>query len=1031
MSSKASQEDVPQFGRRLLPTVIDERARKEPDKPVAYLQRSESLADGFWPVTFRLFANAVNRAAWWMKERVQIPEANGAVAYLGPFDIRYFIFIYAANKLGVQLFLPSPRNSSEAMEQLFAASKTRQLLIPGGETGKPYRHLVRGLEKSLETIEVEDLRYWLDSVPVLHYPYDKPYDVGKLDTHVISHTSGSTGIPKLIKVPNGQMCTIDAKHHLPEIPGHEWLLTRWKTATRFFTTFPPFHMGGVLSLPIHSIYGDIPTVFGPPGALSNVKLLTEAITYSEADCAGLLPTLVEEMSKSPEALKCLANLKYVSTGSGALSQEIGDFVNKHVVQLYNTVGSSECGLIESCVPPREDWQWIYWPKEYKMNGMVMRETGEPGTYEQVFIRHERYSLLQGCFHVFPDKQEFCTSDLYEKHPTKEDMWRPKGRADAVLVFSTGEKMNASAVEEIVRKHPKVSGVLVVGQGKFQPGILVELIEDLDLGSSDMNQLRNEIWELVQQANTMSPSHGQILQDFILMLDPSQRFSRTDKRSIKRQHTSELYQREIDALYSNAMTGSKEWLVNLSTFSESEVQASLRSYFLEKFDVESIDDHANLLNLGMDSLLVTALARRIYVGETSSIRITPQVIYSNPTIDSLARALKNMTLDSELEHGEQFSKVVSMAKDYYNKNKARLHAPESLSRLPKRRTNLHVLLTGSTGNLGRYLLQSLLKDERVATIPSIEEAKKSETLARSFPNKKVSSVSISPGAPDLGLTEESRRSLRDCDVIVHNGWLVNFNTPLQGFESLLDGMVSLVNFALSCPRQPRFCFVSTIGAVAGWEDTTQPVPEKPLEPWHYARGGYGTSKLVASKMLEFTTDKFGLDCDVYRVGQIAGPTTEEGQWNTTEWLPIIMKSSRYIQAVPENLGSMNVVDWVHVDDCAKVVAELALRESSQPGTHYFNISNPQICGWEDLLPAVQSAYKEVEVVSLPDWVQRVTALHDIDRNPALKLLDIFQGLDKQPRVYLETKETRAHSTVLDSMDRIQAEDMARFIRQWNF
>jgi hypothetical protein len=55
-----------------------------------------------------------------------------------------------------------------------------------------------------------------------------------------------------------------------------------------------------------------------------------------------------------------------------------------------------------------------------------------------------------------------------------------------------------------------------------------------------------------------------------------------------------------------------------------------------------------------------------------------------------------------------------------------------------------------------------------------------------------------------------------------------------------------------------------------------------------------------------------------LGQIAGPKSEEVQWNKAEFVSSLIRSSVYLGVLLDALGSMSVVDWVAVEDMAGLV-----------------------------------------------------------------------------------------------------------------
>jgi acyl-CoA synthetase (AMP-forming)/AMP-acid ligase II len=88
-------------GRQLLPVVVDER---DPQWLFARVPKSPThLQDGFVDITCGSFARAVNRIAGWLEDRFGRSSSFETLAYLGPSDIRYCMFILGASKVGYKV----------------------------------------------------------------------------------------------------------------------------------------------------------------------------------------------------------------------------------------------------------------------------------------------------------------------------------------------------------------------------------------------------------------------------------------------------------------------------------------------------------------------------------------------------------------------------------------------------------------------------------------------------------------------------------------------------------------------------------------------------------------------------------------------------------------------------------------------------------------------------------------------------------------------------------------------------------------
>lgn len=95
------------IGQRLIPHVIDDVARSEPESVwAAYPSSVEALAQGdLTYINWRILSNSINRLAWWLVDHLGHGKSLETLCYVGPSDIRYFIFAVAACKAGYKVGL--------------------------------------------------------------------------------------------------------------------------------------------------------------------------------------------------------------------------------------------------------------------------------------------------------------------------------------------------------------------------------------------------------------------------------------------------------------------------------------------------------------------------------------------------------------------------------------------------------------------------------------------------------------------------------------------------------------------------------------------------------------------------------------------------------------------------------------------------------------------------------------------------------------------------------------------------------------
>lgn len=91
LSTKTSANNAK--GKRLIPHVIDDLARREPQREWAQVPVSTDPKDGWRTVTFQAFANAINRCCLMLIEQAgeAPPGKFPTIAYIGPNDARYMV----------------------------------------------------------------------------------------------------------------------------------------------------------------------------------------------------------------------------------------------------------------------------------------------------------------------------------------------------------------------------------------------------------------------------------------------------------------------------------------------------------------------------------------------------------------------------------------------------------------------------------------------------------------------------------------------------------------------------------------------------------------------------------------------------------------------------------------------------------------------------------------------------------------------------------------------------------------------------
>ncbi|CAJ2512511.1 Uu.00g055260.m01.CDS01 [Anthostomella pinea] len=1051
-----------QFGRRLVPHVIDDIAQTEPTRECFAIPRSNNPQDGWKPVSFKQYANAINHVAHRIIEICGHPPANTfpTIAYIGPNDARYVVMVVAALKAGYKALLISPRNSQEGQMSLFDKTDCRVLAFPAS-----HRKMVQPWlqEREMQAVEVGPMEKWFVEHDVTPFPYTKTFAQAEWEPLVVLHTSGSTGIPKPIVCRQGMMAIGDAHRNLPEWEGKRPFIYEWaQRSKRSFDPMPLFHAAGMYLFLITAIYYGTPIALGVVDRPLSSDLVAECLKYADVEGAMLPPAILEDMSQSDQHIEQLKKLKMAVFGGGNLAKDAGNRMVKQGVRLVNAIGSTEFFPFPFYWQPNPDL-WQYFVFNSDIFGADWRKMeGEDDVYQLVIVRKNQHPGLQGLFYTFPDDKEWDTKDLYKPHPTLPDHWIYYGRSDNIIVFSNGEKLNPVTIEEIVMDHPQIQGAVVVGAQRFQPGLILEPTEP-PKDESEAQKLIDSVWPHVVRANKETVAHGQIGKDFIILSNLEKPFHRAGKGTIQRASTLKLYRDEIDQLYKKAGELSSEAAPRMDISSEQTLIDSIEEMFQTRLGApEDLNPDTDFFSAGIDSMQVINASRLLRAGlEAAGCRVdatamATRVIYGNPTprrlasyINSVIREGTKSSPESEEQHELQSMKA--LWKKYTS------DLPKAIEGRPAPADEGQtVIMTGSTGMLGSYMLDLMVKNRNVKKIICLNRAEdggakqqakamKERGLASEYASK-CTLLHADMSRSDFGLPRDTfNELLKTADRIIHNAWPVNFNIPTESFAPHLRGVRNVADFATNAAKRVAVVFISSIGTGDRWPTEKGPVPEARLEDLELPGGGYGRSKMIGSLILEDVAKSGDFPAAIIRVGQIAGPEGEAGFWNKQEWLPSIIASSLYLKALPRNLGQMERVDWTPCERIASLVLEVAgvsQKVAPKDISGYFHGVNPKSTTWTELAPAVQQFYGKDrirELVSFQDWVKKLEESQaadtsSLDKNPGVKLIDSYRGMasaDENEPVVFDMTRTTQRSAAMRTAEAVTPKLMQHFCKQWGF
>lgn len=763
--------------------------------------------------------------------------------------------------------------------------------------------------------------------------------------------------------------------------------------------------------------------------------LTSLLEHNRIDSILTPPSILAEMAKTSAAVNSLSKVRHVGYAGGPLHHSVGNVLAMRLPHLFSIIGATEYGWFHLRPGSSSDWEHLSF---FDNVGYRFEEVTE-GISELVIVNEPKTNIYHGTFNVLPTLKEYRMRDLYSPVHGKPGWWRYRGRVDDLIVLSSGEKIDPIPIEGAVQAHSSIKAALVVGEYRFLPSLLIEPEEgSIPSNDAERRQLLETVWPAIEKANMIAPRFAKVPKELVVFTSPEKPFLRAGKGTVQRQLTVMEYTEELDQAYSAAEFGllTIDLILNNPKDGD-EVTALVRKVYTKTMDVDDFQDEDDVFERGMDSLQVTIVVQKLRAALRSSdasletAAVDAKLVYSAPSITQASAAITKL-MQNGVSNGVDGTRAARLQQllDRYSVPEQALH-PSSLSNVFSKdslvvRQPLTIILTGTTGSLGSYLLECLANapTHQVGKIYCLNRSSDSEKKTTSasqsrglhgtWDKSRVEFLTTNLSQPSLGLTEEKHTELLNCTTtIIHNAWKVDFNLSINSFETQIAGLHNLLLFSTQSKNHAHLAFLSSISATFNWQaqHPDLPVPESTIADPHAPEAiGYAESKYVCERLLDGFSVASNIPSTILRVGQIAGPVlSDKGAWGKQEWFPSLVASSRHLGLLPSDLGSMDVVDWVPVDLLANIMTELLLgdahRAISAKNAQLYNLVNPKPTAWSSVLPAVQVSLggsDKVKIVPLAEWFAALEKSSNdnfgfgVEQNPAVKLLEFFRSLAGESR-----------------------------------
>ena len=472
-------------------------------KPIRYKEKmvKEFLQDGHW--TEELFSDFYNRNAEEMpdqealvdsKYRVTWSEAkklvdamaiswvemgipkSGRVIVQSPNSVYGFLARVACERAGLVSLTVYPYLRQRELEYMLEKTEATAVVIPTIYRKFNYLEMYRELQKRFT-----HLKYFFlfdDEVPadapegtfsltqLVQERLKKPVDESVLDDRrldakwdvaLLTTTSGTTGIPKLVEWPTApRVCTSKGRVDI------------WNLNKDDITMAIAPHAGGAagtltyFAAPIAGAKTVMLEEFTPEGAL-------ELIEKEKATAIGVVPTHLVRMLEADHKKYDLSSLRFIRSAGGYLSPQVAEEAEEAFgASITSDLGTQDKGSVSGCSV--EDSKELRRRTVGRMlpgntvrledeEGNVVPD-GEPGILylrgphaPAGYYRDEELTAT-----VF-DEDGWCTTEDIVKFD-QGCLWI-LGRAKDMIIRG-GQNIYPAEVEGLLNEHPKVSSVAIVG-----------------------------------------------------------------------------------------------------------------------------------------------------------------------------------------------------------------------------------------------------------------------------------------------------------------------------------------------------------------------------------------------------------------------------------------------------------------------------------------------------------------------------------------------------------------------------------------
>ncbi|RAH76635.1 acetyl-CoA synthetase-like protein [Aspergillus japonicus CBS 114.51] len=304
-------------------------------------------------VTYRNLANIVNSLARWLDQCTPVTEEHSqTIGYLAASDVRHLAIVCAAVKSGTKVLLLSSRNTAAVHSHLLRAVNSSLLVYDEpfhdiAQTIAREGHIrTRALHRPCSNVSTTGASAKItptmapgrppQTMPLRYELLPEPKVSHHSSHNQILHTTGSTGMPKPVTIPQSAIAAIDAQHLVSCVTGRQAQLEVVAEAATVFLGFPLCHVAG-LGLGWFLLLAGRALLLPGPGKPVSRHMVRAILQLRPFDAALLPPSVVDDIAEDAQLFDELARCKYLMFGGGCIKPQTGKILaerRKKTIQAY-------------------------------------------------------------------------------------------------------------------------------------------------------------------------------------------------------------------------------------------------------------------------------------------------------------------------------------------------------------------------------------------------------------------------------------------------------------------------------------------------------------------------------------------------------------------------------------------------------------------------------------------------------------------------------------------------------------------------